>query len=126
MPDNFVSGVDGYTKLGAVAYNFGEWEFPVEGGTRKFFAFGHDFQRTLPGGKSAQITMRGAYNAGNMPLAVGVVYQLHLGWMAGIEIVVSGRLDKVRYSNKTGQGGEPGGQAECVFESEGVFGISFT
>jgi hypothetical protein len=126
VPDNFISGNEGYVKLGATAYTFGEWQFPVEGGTRKFFAFGSDFQKTLPGGKSAQVTVKGPYNAGNMALVVGDVYEMHLGWAAGVELVVSARLDKVDFGNKIGQGGEPGGQISCTFESEGAFGISFT
>ncbi len=126
MPDNYISGNDGYVKLGIVDYGFGEWSFPVEGGVKRFFAFGSKFQRTLPGGISAQINMKGAYNQGNMPLVLHNVYELHLGWAVGIELTVSGRLDKVHYSNKIGPGGEPGGQCEVTFESEGAFGISFT
>lgn len=126
MADNFISGNDGYVKLDANEYAFGEWEFPIDGGTKRFFAFGSDFQRTLPGGKAAQISMKGAYNQGNMPLVVGVVYDLHLGWEVGVELSVSARVDKITYSNKVSAGGEPGGQCTVQFESDGPFTVDFT
>lgn len=126
MPDNFISGNEGFTKLGSVEYSFKKWAFPIKGGTKVFFAFGSDFQRTLPGGKGAQITMEGAYNQGNMPLTIGTVYALHLGWAVGIELTVSARCSDINYSNEIGQGGEPGGQCSVTFESEGPFTVVFT
>ena len=125
MPDNFISGNDGYTKLGAVAYNFGKWTFPIDGGVKKFFAFGSAFQRTSAGGISGQVTLEGPYNQGNMPLVLHTVYELHLGWAVGVEIVVNARLANIEYSNEVSAGGEPGG-VSCVFESDGAFTVSFT
>ncbi len=126
MADNFISGNDGFAKLGTDAYNFNKWALPIEGGTKKFFAFGSDFQRTLPGGKSAQVSMEGAYNQSNMPLTIGTVYALHLGWAVGIELALSARCSNIEYSNAIGQGGEPGGQCKVTFDSEGTFTIIFT
>ncbi len=126
MPDNFVSGNDGFVKLGTVDYAFKKWSFPVKGGTKVFFAFGSDFQRTLPGGKGAQITLEGAYDQGNMPLTVGMLYELHLGWSVGVELVVSARLSDPTFSNEIGAGGEPGGQVGVTFDSDGPFTIIFT
>ena len=126
MPDNYISGIDSYVKLGALPYSFKNWNFPVDGGVKKFFAFGSNFQRTLPGGISAEITMKGAYNQGNMPLVVGNVYEVHLGFAAGIEIVVNARLANVSFESEISAGGEPGGQCSCTFASEGAFAVSFS
>lgn len=126
MPDNFISGNDAYVKLGVVEYAWKKWTLPVKGGTKVFFAFGSDFQRTLPGGKGAQITCEGAYNQGNMPLTVGVVYELHLGFADSIELVISARLSDPTFSAEIGAGGEPGGQLNAVFDSDGPFSIVFT
>lgn len=126
MPDNYISGNDAYVALGAVEYGFNKWTIPITGGVRKFFAFGSRYQRTLPGGISAQISLEGAYNQGNMPLVLHTVYAIHLGWEEGVEIVVNGRLDNIEFSNAIGQGGEPGGQAKCTFESDGEFTVEFT
>jgi hypothetical protein len=126
VADNFIGGNDAYVQLDEILYSFKNWGFPIDGGTRKFFSFGSDFQRTLPGGKSAQVTMEGAYNQGNMPLVIGVVYEVHCGWEEGIEFLVSCRIDKIEYSNEIGAGGEPGGQCKVTMESEGSFVIDFT
>lgn len=112
--------------LDTINYAFKKWAFPVKGGTKVFFAFGSDFQRTLPGGKGAQITLDGAYNQGNMPLVIGQVYPLHLGWDVMTELEVTARLADVNYSAEIGAGGEPGGQCQAVFESDGPFEVSFT
>lgn len=125
MANDFISGNDSYVKLGVVAYQFNKWRLPIDGGTKKFFAFGSSFQRTLPGGKSAQPQVSGPYDAGNMPLAVGVVYELHLGWAVGLELVVSARVSNIDYSSEVSAGGEPG-QCSVTFESEGSFTVSFT
>lgn len=126
MPDNFISGNDSYVKLGALAYNFGEWKLPIDGGVKKFFAFGSKFQRTLPGGIAAAPVVSGPYNAGNMPLALHAVYELHLGFAAGVELVVNARVSNIEFGSKIEAGGEPGGQCSVTFESEGDFGITFT
>lgn len=125
MADNYISGNEGYILLGAQPYGWKKWGFAVKGGTKVFFAFGSDFQRTLPGGKGAQITCEGAHDQGNMPLAVGTVYELHLGWAAGVELVVNARLADPSFSNEIGSGGEPGGQSSVMFESEGPFSVEF-
>ncbi len=125
MPDNFISGNEIYIKLGAVSYSFSKWRLPIDGGVKKFFAAGHNFQRTLPGGIAGQPQVSGPYNQGNMPLVVNVVYELHLGWAAGIELVISGRVANIEYSNEVSAGGEPG-QCSVTFESDGIFTVSFT
>jgi hypothetical protein len=124
--DNFISGVDAYVLLGAAPYSFRKWTIPYDGGCRTFFAFGSNFRRTLPGGLSADITLEGAYNQGNMPLVLQQVYPVHLGWEAGIELLTNARVNKITYSNETGQGGEPGGQAVVELLSDGEFEVAFT
>ncbi len=126
MPDNFIGGADSYVKLDALAYNFGKWRLPYDGGVRKFFAFGSNFQRTTAGGISASPVVEGPYNAGNMPLVLNQIYALHLGFAVGIELLLNARLANIEYSSETGQGGEPGGQVTCTFESDGSFTVSFT
>jgi hypothetical protein len=130
MPDNFIDGNDAFVTMtappaAAVSYHFRKWSIPIEGGVRKFFAFGSKFQRTLPGGISSQVILEGAYNQGNMPLALHQLYAIELGWEVGISIEVTGRLANIEFSNEIGQGGEPGGQARCTFESDGSFDITF-
>lgn len=125
MPDNFISGNEAYVKLGVAAYSFNKWRIPIDGGVKKFFAFGSNFQLTLPGGIGAQIVVEGPYNQGNMPLVLNNLYAVHLGWMAGVEILVTARLAKIEYNNQLSSGGEPGG-ATCTFESHGAFAVSFT
>lgn len=125
MPDNFISGNEAYTKLGATSYTFNRWTLPIEGGVKKFFAFGSKFQRTTPGGISTQIVLEGPYNRGNMPLVLHAVYDVHLGFEAGVEMVVSARLANIEYGVAISQGGDPAG-CKCTFESDGDFGINFT
>ena len=126
MADNFISGVQGSFLVDDIAMNFKNWKFPIDGGTRKFFAFGSGFQRTLPGGISAEITAEGAYNQGNMPLALGALGDLVLGWDDNVNLTVTARLSNIEYSNEIGQGGEPGGQCKVTFASDGEFEITFT
>lgn len=125
MPDNYISGNDGYVKLGTTEYNFGNWKCSIDPGNKKFFAFGSRFQRTLPGGVAGTITAEGPYNAGNMPLTPGVVYEFHLGYESGLEIVVSARLGPIDFSNAIGAGGDPG-QVSITADSEGEFTIVYT
>ncbi len=125
MPDNFISGVDGYVKLGALAYNFKNWKLSVDPGLKKFFAFGSAFQRTLPGGIAGVITCTGPLNKGNTPLVPGVVYEFHLGWAFGLELVVNARLGPTDFETEISQGGDPAG-VSITADSEGAFGISFT
>ncbi|AMV27372.1 hypothetical protein VT84_23435 [Gemmata sp. SH-PL17] len=125
MADNWISGNESYVKLGAVSYGFGKWRLPVEGGVKKFFAFGHNFQRTTAGGVSATPVVEGAYNAGNMPLVVNQVYELHLGFAVGVELVLNARLSTVEYSTQISAGDDPG-QVSVTFESDGVFTIAYT
>ena len=126
MPDNFISGNESYVKLGAVSYQFGKWKIPIDGGTKTFFAFGSNFQRTLPGGIKGQPSVEGAYDQGNMPLTVGALYELHLGWTTGVELVVNARLSTVEFGSEIGAGGEPGGKVTAGFESHGPFSVAFT
>lgn len=125
MPDAFISGNSSYFRLGAVSYSFNGWRLNVDPGLKKFFAFGSAFQRTLPGGFAASISADGPYNAGNMPLTPGVVYEAHLGFDTGIEFVVSARLGPVDYTNKIQAGGDPA-TISVTLESEGAFSINFT
>ncbi len=125
MPDNFISGNDSYVKLGAASYSFGKWRLPVEGGVKKFFAFGHNFQRTTAGGVSATPVVEGPYNAGNMPLVVNQVYEVHLGFAVGVELVLNARLSTVEYSTQISAGDDPG-QVSVTFESDGVFTIAYS
>lgn len=125
MPDNYISGNESYVQLGAVTYNFSKWRLPIDGGVKKFFAFGSNFQRTLPGGIAAQPQVSGPYNQSNMPLVLNTVYVLHLGWAAGIELLLSARVANIEYSTEVSAGGEPG-QCSVTFESEGSFTVSFT
>ncbi len=120
MADNYIGGADGYVKLGATAYNFAKWTCEFDPGNIKFFAFGSSFQITLPSGKSAKLSFEGPYNQGNMPLTPGTVYEFHLGWMVGIEIVVSARLGPLKVSNEIKQGGEPA-PVSCEADSHGSF-----
>ena len=126
MADNFISGNDGAVTLGSTEYSFKKWTIPIEGGTRRFFAFGSDFQRTLPGGKSAQVVLEGAYNQGNMPLTIGAVVTVTLVWTTLISIGLSARISNIEFSNEIGQGGEPGGQCKVTLDSEGSFTITFS
>ncbi|AMV25526.1 hypothetical protein VT84_14100 [Gemmata sp. SH-PL17] len=125
MPDAFISGNDSYVKLGAQSYSFNKWRLPVDGGVKKFFAFGSNKQRTTPGGVAASPVVEGAYNAGNMPLSINVVYELHLGFAIGVELVLNARLASVEYSTEMSAGGEPG-MVSCTFESDGEFTVDFT
>ncbi|MBP3956469.1 hypothetical protein J8F10_14405 [Gemmata sp. G18] len=125
MADNWISGNNSYVRLGAQSYEFGKWRLPVEGGVKKFFAFGHNFQRTTAGGVAATPVVDGAYNAGNMPLTVNALYELHLGFAAGIELALNARLSSVEYSAEISAGGDPG-MVSCTFESDGEFSIIFT
>lgn len=126
MSDNFISGNDAYVALDSVEYAFNKWTLPIEGGIRKFFAFGSKFQRTLPGGISSTIQLDGPYNQGNMPLALHALVEVHLGWEQGVELVVPARVANIEFSNAIGQGGEPGGQARVTLESNGEFQVEFT
>lgn len=123
MPDNFISGNTGYVALGALSYSFGAWKLTVDPGTKKFFAFGSAFQRTLPGGFAATISCDGPYNAGNMPLTPGAVYEFHLGWALGLEFVCNARLGPIDYSNKIQPNGDPG-TVGITADSEGAFSIN--
>lgn len=122
---SFISGNDGYVKLGATSYSFNNWKLTVDPGNKKFFAFGSRFQRTLPGGVAGTISASGPYNSGSTALAPGTVYEFHLGWEAGVEIVVSARLGPVDFTNAVQPGGEPG-TVGITADSEGTFTISFT
>lgn len=125
MPDNFIGGNDSYVKLGAVPYGFNEWTLPVDGGVKKFFAFGTQGQLTVAGGYGADFSMQGVYNAGNFPLVVNNLYDVHLGFAAGIELVVTARLANVEFSTKLSSGGDPAG-VKCSWMSHGNFSLSFT
>ncbi len=121
----FISGNDGYLKIGALSYSFNEWKLNVEPGNKKFFAFGSAFQQTLPGGCAATITATGPYNAGATPLVPGALAEFHLGWATGIEFVVTARLGAVDWSNKIQPGGDPG-TVGITADSHGIFAISFS
>ncbi|AWM40309.1 hypothetical protein GobsT_12220 [Gemmata obscuriglobus] len=125
MPDNFISGNNSYVKLGAVAFSFNKWRLPLDGGVKKFFAFGHNFQRTLPGGVAGAPVCEGPYNAGNMPLALGALVVLHLGFAAGVELAVNARVSTIEYSSEISAGGDPA-QCSVGFETDGEFTINFT
>ncbi len=125
MPDNFISGNDSYVKLGAQSYSFSKWRLPVDGGVKKFFTFGSNFQRTTAGGIAATPVVEGPYNSGNMPLTVNTVYELHLGFAVGVELVLNARLSSVEFSTEISAGGDPG-QCSVTFESDGAFSVSFT
>lgn len=124
MADNFISGNTSYVTLGALAYSFGGWRLNVDGGTKKFFALGSNFQRTTAGGIAGTPVLDGPYNAGNMPLVIGTLYELHLGFAPGIELVLTARFSVVDYSTKVEAGGDPA-QCSASFDSDGSFGISF-
>lgn len=125
MPDNFISGNASYVKLGVLEYSFNKWRLPIDGGVKKFFAFGHNFQRTLPGGVAGQPQVSGPYNAGNMPLTINALYELHLGWAVGVELVVTARCANIEYGSEINAGGDPG-QCSVTFESDGPFTVVFT
>ncbi|HEY1188103.1 MAG TPA: hypothetical protein VGE74_10625 [Gemmata sp.] len=125
MPDNFISGNNSYVKLGSLSYSFSKWRLPIDSGNKKFFAFGSQAQRTLPGGYAATPVCDGPYNAGNMPLSAGVVYELHLGFAPGVELVVNARVANIEYSAEITAGGDPA-QCSVTFDSHGEFSISYT
>lgn len=125
MPgDNFISGNDAYVKIGVSPYSFGKWGMKIDGGVKSFYHFGSPFRRTLPGGMAATITLEGPYNAGNMPLVVNGIAELHLGWAYGIEIVVFARIANIDYSTEISAGGDPA-QCSVTAESEGAFQVTF-
>lgn len=123
MPDTFYGGDTAYVKLGAASYSFNNWELPIDGGTKKFFAFGSNYQRTTAGGISGEVVCTGPYNVGNMPLVVNTIYELHLGHAPGVEHVVSARLANIKLSSTIDQGGDPDTIA-CTFFSDGAFTAS--
>lgn len=121
----FISGNDAYVKLGAVSYNFATWKLSVDPGNKKFFAFGSRSQRTLPGGIAATITCDGPLNKGSTPLVPGTVYEFHLGWELGVELVVNARLGPTEFETAIAAGGDPA-SVSITADSEGDFTFSFT
>ena len=121
----YISGNDGYVKLGALSYSFRNWRLTVDPGLKKFFAFGSAFQRTLPGGFAATLTAEGPYDAGNTPLVPGTVYEFHLGFAVGVEFVCNARLGPVEYGTEIAPGGDPA-TVNITADSDGTFSIIFT
>lgn len=125
MPDNFIAGTGGYVKFGSVNYQFNKWRISIAANNKKFFAFPVPFQRTLPGPNASTITCEGFHDVGNMPLVTGALVELHLGWDAGLEIVVIARVGDGEYGNELKTGDEPGGTISRTFDSHGAFTLSF-
>ena len=124
MADNFISGNESYVRLGSLSYSFAKWRLPIDAGVKKFFAFGSAAQRTLPGGYAGTPVCEGPYNAGNMPLALGALVELHLGFAPGVELAVNARIGSIEFSTEVSSGGEPA-QCSVTFETHGDFTISF-
>lgn len=122
MPDQFIGGNDSYVKLGAVAYGFNKWNIPIDAGVKTFYVFGTQGQLTVAGGYGAEITAEGVYNAGNFPMIVGNLYDVHLGFAPGVELLVTARLANAEFSTQISQGGDPAG-VKVTFKSHGNFSL---
>jgi hypothetical protein len=120
MPDNFISGSDAYASVGGSSMNFNRWSVDMEGGIKKFYAFGSAFQRTLEGPNAATITLEGPYNQSNMAIAKNTVYALLLGWETSVEFSVSGRCESISFSTEISESGDPA-TVRVVFASDGSF-----
>lgn len=125
MADNFISGVGANVNMDGVDYSFTSWKLPIKSGTKIFFAFGSDFQRTLAGAIGAAVVLEGYYNQGNMPLVIGTLVMLTLTWDTGITLVVQARVGDIDFGAKIDQTEEPGGTVTVTLPTDGPFTVSY-
>ncbi len=96
MPHNYISGKDGYVLVNDAEFAFDKWGLKVKTKTPSVKNFtSQGFEETVKGFTDGTISLSGPYDQGNMPLESGEVYEFHLGWKAGIEIVVNARVQEI-------------------------------
>jgi hypothetical protein len=119
----FLSGTTGYVKVGVITYRFGKWKITIKAGTPKVTNFaGSGYQQIVPGVVMATITLSGAYDSGNMPLAANSVYAFHLGMDTGVELAIPAQVSGIEADNDVE--GTP--TVSVTAESTGVFTAAIT
>lgn len=114
----FLSGTTGFVKLGSTTYKFGKWKLALKAGNPKTTNFaGGGYQSLVTGVISGTVTCSGAYDTGNMALAVGSSYAFHLGLDTGVELTATFLVTSVDVDNDVE--GTP--QISVTGESTGTF-----
>ena len=113
-----VAGKIAYVQVGAALYAFSSWEAEITGDQPDVTTFSSQgFRENVDGVAEANLTLRGPYAPGSMPLTKGVVYNFTLGISPTVSYVVPARVKSIR-PNVDVKGAA---QVQVMAESTGVF-----
>ncbi len=95
------SGKLGYVEIGAVNYNFEEWDITISGDLPDMSHFRCGGGRKLvPGIVVSDVSLKGPHDVGAMALTATTEYVIHLGLDAGLELLVTARCSDINVNNK--------------------------
>lgn len=122
MPFNPIGGPSGSVLVGGTPYAFGKWRAALKNGLPRVNNFTSAFQQLVAGLTSATLSMDGPYDAGNMPLVSGNLYEFTLNFAPSISLVVNGRVGEISPSQDI----EDAARVSVTVESTGIFTAAIT
>jgi len=118
MPQDFLTGKDGFVNTGGVNYSFGKWKWSAKAKMVPRPNFnGGGFEQYVVGLLGGKITISGPYDSGNMPFAVGAQYNWTLGLAVSVFLTVPGILEGIEVDEDV----EDGPMVNLTVQSNGAF-----
>lgn len=118
-----VSGKSGSVQIGASLYAFGAWELEMAGDLPDVTTFSSNgYRENVDGVAEANLTLRGPYAPGSMPLVKGTVYTFSLNVSNSVSFSVPARVKSLRPSVDV----KGAAQIQVVAESTGAFTAAIT